>query len=159
VVDRFSVELWSIVHFERCWICSLTKREVAKVPTCPPDVNRGEVASDLTPAGRYDVKLVKVRNARGRPGEVTKRFVFRITAGCFKNRVIPYFTAVDGRDHNFFLKLVLHFLGYSFRSTEDIDFKRLKDRKCRVKIEHRERNGRIFAQIVGFEFADDQRWG
>jgi hypothetical protein len=125
----------------------------------PTDVKRGNVVSDLTPAGRYDARVVGVRNARGRPGEVTKRFVFRITAGRFKSRVIPYFIAVDGRDRNFFLKLVLHFLGYSFRSTKDIDFKRLEDRKCRVKIEHRERNGRILAQIVGFEFADDQPWG
>lgn len=127
--------------------------------TSPPDICEREVVFGLIPPGRFDAKLVGVRNARGRPGEKTKRFVLRITRGECKNRDCSYFVAVNGRDQNFFLKLVLHFLGFSFRSTEDIDFGDLIGRRCRIKIEHRERNGRVFPQIVGFEFADDQPWG
>lgn len=128
---------------------------MAASQTC---VHDRSMFSDLVLPGAYDVKLVGLRKARGRPGEVTKRFVFRITRGEFKNRKLCYFAAVNGQDQNFFLKLVLHFLGYSFRSTEDIDFEDLTGRRCRIKIEHRKRDGRIFPQIIGFEFADDQPW-
>jgi hypothetical protein len=125
----------------------------------PPDVLETAVVPGLMPEGQHDAKLVGIRNARGRPGEKTRRFVFRITSGECKNKICSYFVAFNGRDQNFHLKLVLYFLGYGFRSTEDIDFEDLIGRRCKIKIEHKERNGRVLAQIVGFEFADDQPWG
>jgi len=126
--------------------------------TSPPDICKGKVVFGLIPPGTHDAKLVGVRNAPDRPGEAVRRFVFRITRGECKNGVCSYFVSLNGRDQNFFLKLVLHFLGYSYKSVEDLDFKNLIGRRCRIKIRHRERDGRIFPEIFGFEFADDQPW-
>jgi len=110
---------------------------------------------ELVLPGIYDAKLVGLRNARGHPCEVTKRFVFRITRGECKNIKLCYFAAVNGQDQNFHLKLVLHFLGCRFDSVDDVDLKGVEKRRCQIKVRHRERNGRVFPEIYGFAYSSD----
>jgi len=105
--------------------------------------------------GVYNVKLVGVRNAVGRPNEVTKRFVFRITKGQFKNIPLCYFATINGKDQNFHLKFILHFLRYSFNSVEDINLKDVRERYCKLKVRHREKNGRVYPEIYGFMYSEE----
>lgn len=109
----------------------------------------------LIPQGAHEAKLVGLRNARGRPGECVKRFVFRISRGECKNAPYSYFVALNGRDNNLALKLVLYFLGYNFRSVETVNFDDVVERRCKIKIRHKKRNGRVFPEIYGFDFSSD----